>query len=64
MIRPMGRFVEWCYKLTISGSSLWSDLERLTGEEECFRSDDSNSLLSLGGEQVESYSLLPKDDEG
>ena len=63
MIRPMSIF-EWCRKLTISGSSLWSDLERLPGEEKfCFRSDDSNSLLCLGGEQVESYSLLPKDDE-
>ena len=63
MIRPTSKFVEWCCKLTISGSSLWSDLERLP-EEFCFRSDDSNSLLCLGGEEVESYSLLPKDDEG
>ena len=65
MIRPIGRFVEWCCKLTISVSSLWSDLERLPGEEElCFRPDDSKSLLCLGGEHVESYSLLPKDDDG
>ena len=41
-----------------------SDLKRLPGEEPCFRSDDSNSLLSLEGGQIESYSLLPKDDEG
>ena len=65
MIRPMGRFVEWCCKLTVSGSLLWSDSEHLPGEEElCFGSDDSNTLLSLGGERVKSYSLLPKDDDG
>ena len=65
MIRPVDRFVEWYCMLTISRSSLWFDLERFPGEEGfCFRSDDSNSLLNLGGEQDESYSLLPKDDEG
>ena len=61
----MGRFVEWCCKLTFSDSPLWSDLERLPGEEElCFRSEDANSSLNLGGEQIGSYSLLPKEDEG
>jgi len=39
-----------------------SDLKRFPGEEElCSRFDDSDSIFILGGE---SYSLLPKDEEG
>ena len=58
----MEKFVEWYCELTTSGSSSWSNFKRFPGEESCFDSD--GSMLSLAGEQVESDSLLPKDDEG